>query len=348
MSTLKIKDDLVLGEGQPCWVVAEIGLCHNGDLATAKQMIVASARAGADVVKFQKRDVANLAIGPVLDAPDDRFPTFGSTYRQVRNHIEFDLEQYKELQQTAREAGVELFASVFDIKSASEMAALEMPLIKVASHCLSNKPLIDHLCDLGLPLLLSTGMAYWEEIDETVEALTKANIQFGLYHCVSSYPHTYETANLSLITRMKKRYGVPVGYSSHELDNQSAFLATALGAFSIEKHVTLARQQEGFDHGIAQDMAGLKDLVDGVRRAECALGNGEKSVSAEEMVTRNKYHCSVVAAQQISAGETISSSMLTTKNPGTGIAAREIDSVVGRIARQPIESDTLIAWDMLE
>lgn len=348
MPEIVIDNNLSLGDGHPTWIVAEIGLCHNGDLDLAKTLIRACAEQGADAVKFQKRDVDNLAIASVLDAEDQRFPAFGSTYREVRRYIEFDLDQYRELQDCAKEVGIPLFASVFDVKSAQEMAALEMPAIKVASHCLSHRPLIDCLCELGIPTVLSTGMATWEEIDETAELLAKSKTPFGFYHCVSDYPHTYETANLSLIAKLRERYGVPVGYSSHELDNQSAFIAAALGAFSIEKHVTLDRSMAGFDHGIAQDMNGLKDLVQGIRRAERTLGEGNKAVSEKEMVTRKKYHSSVVSRQEIPAGMAISADMLTVKNPSGGVPAREFHSVVGKKSKNSIGTDALITWDMLE
>ncbi len=348
MSEMVINNTLNIGDGHPVWTVAEIGLCHNGDLGLAESMIRACAEQGADAVKLQKRDVDNLAIASVLDAKDERFPSFGSTYRQVRRHIEFDLEQYRHLQACANAIGIPLFTSVFDVKSAQEMASLEMPLMKVASHCLSHRPLIDCVCEMGIPTLLSTGMATWEEIDATVALLSRSRTPFGLYHCVSDYPHTYATANLKLIGVMRERYGVPVGYSSHELDNESAFLAVAMGAFSIEKHVTLDRGMEGFDHRIAQDMDGLQHLVAGIRRAEQALGKGDKFVSEKEMVTRQKYHFSVVSSQRIAAGATISAAMITVKNPAGGIAAKDFHSVVGKKAKAAIATDELITWDMLE
>lgn len=348
MAELRINDELVIGDGHPVWIVAEIGLCHNGDFDLAKTMIQKCAEKGASAVKFQKRDVDNLAIASVLDAEDKRFPSFGKTYREVRRHIEFDLHQLRDLQGCAYEAGLPMHASVFDVKSAEQMAELNMPVMKVASHCMSHRPLIDCLCDLKIPSILSTGMATWEEIDETVELLTKANTPFGLYHCVSDYPHTYETANLKFITKLKERYGVPVGYSSHELDNESAFLSVALGAFSIEKHVTLDRKMEGFDHKIAQDMDGLENLVQGIRRAEVALGDGEKFVSENEWVTRKKYHSSIVPITEIAEGTEITADMLTVKNPSGGIPAREFHGVVGKRAKKALSIDELVTWEMLE
>jgi sialic acid synthase SpsE len=348
MSEIVLNNGLKLGDGHPVWIVAEIGLCHNGNPDRAKEMIRYSVEAGADAVKFQKRDVDNLAIGEVLDSPDKRFPSFGKTYREVRHHIEFGLDIYRELKAYADSLSIPFFASVFDIKSADQMAEIDVPALKIASHCLSNQPLIEHLCDLRIPVLLSTGMAYYEEINETVERLKKNSVPLALYHCVSAYPHTYKIANLKMLNELKQRYDVPVGYSSHELDNYAAFLATAMGAFSVEKHVTLDRGDEGFDHNIAQDMSGLKDLVDGIRKAKGALGDGKKTVSEEEWITRKKYHSSIVSAQTIKRGTVITRNQLTIKNPGSGIPAREIDSVLGKKAAIDIKEDVLILSSMIE
>ncbi len=344
---LRLKNGTELGSENPCWVVAEIGLCHNGDFELAKKMIKASVDAGADAVKFQKRDVDNLAINSVLDAKDGRFPAFGKTYRQIRRYIEFEPAQYADLKAYAESLGTTFFVSVFDITSANQMAELNMPVLKIASHCLSHLPLIEHLCDLKIPVLLSTGMATWEEIDATVERLQKADVPLALYHCVSAYPHSHELANLRLIPKMIHRYHCPVGYSSHELDNYSAFLATAMGACSIEKHVTFDRHSEGFDHGIAQDMEGFADLVVGVRKAEAAMGTGIKAVSDEEMITRKKYHSSVVSRCSIKAGEIIAKDMLTVKNPGTGIPAKEIYTVIGKRAKCDIGENVLVLKEMI-
>lgn len=348
MSTLKLTNDITLGDDQPVFIVAEIGLCHNGDVARAKTMIEKSVAAGADAVKFQKRDVDNLAINSVLDAPDDRFPSFGKSYREVRRHIEFDVSVYRELKAYAESLGMMFFASAFDIPSATILAEIGCPAIKIASHCLAHKPLLEHLGDLKVPVLLSTGMAYLEEVDEAVEILTSNGVPFGLYHCVSIYPHTSREANLRLIPFLKQRYGVPVGYSNHEIANTTSALAVAIGACSIEKHVTLSNDDEGFDHRFALNMDNLAKLVHDVREAEAALGSGVKTVVEEEWATRKKYHFSVVTAVPIRAGEIIRSNMLTTKNPGDGIPARRIHEVCGRRAKVDIPADLPATWDMLE
>ena len=348
MKELRLLDGATIGEGRRVFIIGEIGLCHDGDVEVAMALMEGCKAAGVDAVKFQKRDVNNLAIGEVLDARDDRFPLFGSTYRQIRAHVEFDLVTYRKLQQFAAELGLPFLVSVFDELSAEQIASLGVPALKIASHVLSRKPLIEALCRLQVPVLASTGMAFLEEIDETVGMFREAGVPFALFHCVSAYPHTAEQANLRLIPFLAQRYGVPVGYSCHELENTSSVLSVAAGAVMLERHVTLDRNRQGFDHRFALDMEGLARFVREVRQAEAAMGCAEKTVCDHEWEARRKFHSSVVSARSIRQGERIERGMLTVKSPGTGIPARAIDAVVGRRAVADIPADVLIEESMLD
>lgn len=348
MADLHLRDGSTIGEGKRVFIIGEIGLCHDGDPEVAKALIDGCKNAGVDAVKFQKRDVANLATAEVLDAEDGRFPQFGKTYRQIREAVEFDLDTYRSLKQYAEQLGLPFLVSVFDELSADQMAELQVPALKLASHVLSRKPLIEHLCRLKLPVLASTGMAFMEEIDETAAMFKEAGVPFGLFHCVSIYPHAADRANLRMIRHLAQRYDVPVGYSCHELENISSVLAVGAGATMLERHVTLDRNRSGFDHKFALDMDGLTQFVGEVRQAEAAMGSIDKTVSEEEWVTRRKYHCSVVSLRPIAQGELIERSMLTVKNPGTGIPARQIDQVAGRRAKVDIPQDVLLSEKMLE
>ena len=347
MTELSLLDGTRIGENQKVFIIGEIGLCHDGDPEVARDLIKGCKEAGVDAVKFQKRDVANLAIGEVLDAEDGRFPHFGTTYRQIREAVEFDMQTYRSLKKYAQEMGLPFLVSVFDEISADQIAELGVPGFKLASHVLSRKPLIEHLCRLKLPVLASTGMAYPQEIDETAAMFKAAGVPFGLFHCVSIYPHAADRANLRMIRHLAERHQVPVGYSCHELENISSILAVAAGATMLERHVTLDRNRVGFDHKFALDMEGLARFVLEVRQAEAAMGCTEKTVSEEEWMTRRKYHCSVVSRRAIRQGERIERSMLTVKNPGTGIPARKIDEVAGRRAATDIPADVLISEEML-
>lgn len=342
-----LKDGLIVG-GDRVIVIGEIGLCHDGDLDVAKALIRGCKEAGVDAVKFQKRDVANLTTADLLDAKDDRFPQFGKTYREIREHVEFSMEEYAELKALADDLELPFWVTAFDETSADQIANLGVPAIKLASHVLSRKPLIEHLCKLKIPVVASTGMAYLEEIDETAAMFKAAGVPFGLFHCVSIYPHAADRANLRMIRFLQERYDVPVGYSCHEIENVSSILAVGAGAAMLERHVTLDRNRTGFDHKFALDMDGLKTFVQQVRQAEAAMGTTEKTVSEEEWVTRRKYHCSVVSTRYLSTGTIITRDMLTVKNPGTGIPAREIDNLVGRRVMTDIDEDVLLSEEMLE
>lgn len=348
MKELRLLDGTLIGDEQRVFIIGEIGLCHDGDPEVARELIKGCKAAGVDAVKFQKRDVANLATEDILDAEDNRFPQFGKTYRQIRDHVEFDMTTYRRLKKYADEQYLPFLVSVFDEVSADQIAELGVPGLKLASHVLSRKPLIEHLCQLKLPVLISTGMAFLDEIDETCNMFKKAGVPFGLFHCVSIYPHTSDRANLSMIRFLSKRYDVPVGYSCHEVENISSVLAVAAGATMLERHVTLDRNRSGFDHKFALDMEGLGQFVREVRQAESAMGNTDKTVSEEEWETRRKYHCSVVSRRAINKGEIVDRSMLTVKNPGTGIPARKIDEVTGRRAVTDIPADILISEQMLD
>lgn len=348
MKELHLLDGTQIGENRRVFIIGEIGLCHDGDPEVARALIEGCKAAGVDAVKFQKRDVNSLAIGEVLDAQDQRFPQFGSTYRQIREHVEFDMATYRDLKSYAEGLELPFLVSVFDETSADQINELGVPAFKLASHVLSRKPLVEHLCRLKLPVLASTGMAFLEEIDETAAMFKAAGVPFGLLHCVSIYPHAADRANLRMIRYLAERYDVPVGYSCHEVENTSSVLAVAAGATMLERHVTLDRNRSGFDHKFALDMPSLARFVREVRQAEAAMGTTEKTVSEEEWATRRKYHCSVVSQRAIGKDEVLDRSMLTVKNPGTGIPARDIDTLVGRHAVTDIPADVLISEQMLD
>lgn len=336
-----------IGPGRACFVIAEIGLNHNGEVGIAKKLIAAAKDAGCDAVKFQKRDVADLAIGSVLDAADARFPAFGSTYRQIREHMEFDRAEFQELIADSRAAGLPFFCTPFDIPSFEFLEELGMTAYKLASHSLTNLPFLEHVAARGKPCILSTGMALPEEIDRGVAVFKKAGCPLILLHCVSSYPTPYEHANLRVMDTHAARYGIPVGYSGHEVGTLATIAAVARGACVVERHITLDTAMMGFDHKLSIDPGQLKALVSQIRSVEIMLGDGIKRLLPVEQITRDKYHVSWVSKVAIPAGTVVAEDMLTLKNPGTGIPAWKKDQVVGRVAKSDIPADVLIAENML-
>lgn len=337
-----------IGPGHPCFVVAEAGLNHNGDLEIAKRLIAVAASAGADAVKFQKRTVARLAIESVLDAPDDRFPAFGKTYREIREHLEFGRDAYVELIHHCKSHGILFLCTAFDTDASAFLDELGVQAFKLASHSLTNLPLIEDIARRGKPVILSTGMCTFDEIDDAVGVLRGHGAPFALMHCVSSYPQKPEESNLRLIGRLAERYRVPVGYSGHELGFLPTLAGVALGASLVERHITLDRSLVGFDHKLSLEPAELAELVRAIRVVEQSLGSGEKAVSDTELVTRRKYHVSVVSAVDIPPGAVVTPDFLTLKNPGTGLPARRLGELLGRRARTFIPADTLVDAEMFE
>lgn len=348
MAKLRVGQRFV-GDGHPCYVIAEAGLNHNGDLDIAKKLIDVAAMSGCDCVKFQKRDVANLAIKEVLDAEDKRFPELGSTYREIREKLEFNFEQYEQLVAYCKERKIDFLCTPFDVKSVDFLEKLGVQAYKIASHNLTNLPLIEYVARIHKPMFLSTGMSTYEEIDETVKVLWKHKTPFALMHCMSIYPHPPKQANLAIMKELKRRYpDVPIGYSGHDLGYLATLSAVAKGACIVEKHITLSKKMVGFDHHFSLEPDELKQMVHDIREIDLTEGTSERTVKEQEWVTRRKYHASIVSAIDIEAGQVITQEMLTTKNPGTGLETRYIPSIVGKKAKIKILKDTLINFDMLE
>ncbi|OGX38712.1 MAG: hypothetical protein A3D87_03515 [Omnitrophica WOR_2 bacterium RIFCSPHIGHO2_02_FULL_50_17] len=337
-----------IGESHPCFIIGEIGLNHNGSVELAQRLIDACQEAGVDCVKFQKRNVAGLAIKDVLDAPDPRFPEFGRTYRDIRNHLEFDARQYRQIINHARSRGMIFLCTAFDIPSVDFLETLDVCGYKTASHSVTNLPLLKKLAKIAKPVILSTGMCVLKELDRAVDILKSWGAPLVLLHCVSSYPQAPEESNLKIIDTLRERYGVTVGYSGHEIGAWPTLLAVARGAKVVERHVTLDKTMVGFDHKLSLEPAELKGMALQIRQVEQILGSGEKWVSEREQVTRNKYHVSIVSARIIKGGSRIEESMLDFKNPGTGLPVSSINDVLGKRAKWDIPEDTLLTLDMLE
>jgi len=326
--------------------IAEIGLCHNGDLDTALNLIEVAVQAGADAVKFQKRTIDILATPETLDARDNRFPSFGETYRQVREFIEFDKDQYTAIFNKSAQLGIPCFVTPFDIPALQFCDPFNMPAIKIASHSLTDLPLLEETAKRGKPVIMSTGMASVEEIDRAVDIFRKTHTQLALLHCVSSYPTDLSQANLKGMDLLSERYKGLIGFSGHELDNIVTLSAAARGARIIERHITMDHEQEGFDHKIALDPSELKEVIAQVRKIEVLLGNGNKTITENEMTTRVKYRRSIATAVAIEKGQTLTRENLVMMNPGTGLAPARLSDILGKKALAAIPKGVLLEENM--
>jgi N-acetylneuraminate synthase len=275
-----------VGGGRPTYVVAEIGLNHNGDVEIAKQLIDVAADAGADAVKFQKR-TPDLATPAHMRDTRRETPWGTMTYLQYRHRVEFGRDEYVEIGDHAVLRGLEWFASPWDVPSVEFLEDLGVAAHKVASASLTDHRLLAALRDTGKPVILSTGMSTMAQIDAAVEVLGTERLV--LMHATSTYPMEPDEANLRMIPALRDRFaGVPVGYSGHERGLQISIAAVALGAVAVERHITLDRTMWGSDHAASLEPAGLQHLVRDIRIIESALGDGVKRVYPGEMAPMAK------------------------------------------------------------
>jgi len=338
-----------IGEETPCYIVAEIGLNHNGQVEIARKLIKEAARVGANAVKFQKRSIKDVLIKEYLDKPYSGFNSYGATYGEHRAALELPDEAWSELRDYTNAHGMDFFASPWDERSADFLEDLGVPAFKIASGDLTNIPLLRHVAAKGKPVILSTGMSNLDEIEEAVATITQINPQLVLLHCVSIYPFDDHLANLRMIPVLEKQFPQAViGYSGHEKSGHIiSVVAAVLGAKLVERHFTLDRTMRGPDHAASLEPHGFGFVVEDIRKAEVAMGSGEKEILEDEFPIREKLAKSIVSKCDIKAGSVITEDMLTTKSPGTGIQPKHMVSLCGRTAVVDVPADTLLSLDAM-
>jgi N-acetylneuraminate synthase len=283
LKTVSIGSRLV-GDGQPCYVIAEIGINHNGDLDLAKRLISAAVTAGCDAVKFQKRTV-ELVYSPAELAQPRESP-FGTTNADLKYALEFGYDEYCELDDFCRRVKMPWFASPWDEPSVDFLKQFDLPSFKVASASLTDDHLLRHIRATGKPILLSTGMSTMTEIDHAVKVLGRKDLV--ILHACSTYPAYYEELNLRVITKLQERFRVPVGYSGHESGISSSVAATVMGACVVERHITVDRAMWGTDQAASLEPNGVLRLVRDIRLVEQSMGDGVKKVYEREFPIRKK------------------------------------------------------------
>ena len=268
------------------FIVAEIGINHNGDLDVAKKLIDGAIFAGCDAVKFQKRTVEKVYSKEELDKP--RESPWGTTVREQKLGLEFGKKEYDEIDRYCRERGIDWFASAWDLDSQEFLRQYNLKYNKIASATLTNKPLLEMVAGEGKYTFISTGMSTMEEIEAAVNTFRKADCPFELMHCVATYPMKVEDANLKMIPMLREKFGGKVGYSGHEVTLIVACAAAALGATSIERHITLDHAMYGSDQAASVEVMGFYRLVRYIRAIEASLGDGVKRITEEEQMVRAK------------------------------------------------------------
>lgn len=349
-SKIRIENRWV-GEGRPVFIIGEIGSNHARDKKVVRKLIDATAEARFDAVKFQIYDAEEAFSKNVMTSDVGFEHMYGKRpwWEVARDKILMPREWFKEMFDYAREKNLIVFSTVHRVEDIDFLLELGVEVFKIASIDCNHYPLLKEVAKVGKPLILSTGMATIEEIDETIETLVKiGNKQLIILHCVSCYPPKPEVVNLKNITLFKERYGFPVGYSDHSPTNSMAVASLALGSCVIEKHITLDRKTEGPDHSFALEPQHMKELVQSVREVELALGKKERILSKDELAIRKMVRRSIVARKAIKKDMTITLDMVKFSRPGEGITPNLFENKVkGRKAVQDIPAETIIFWDMI-
>ena len=335
-------------DGPDCYVIAEIGHNHQGDLNKAKEMFRTAKECGVNAVKLQKRDNRSLYTHAMYNMPYDNENSFGLTYGTHREALEFDREQYLELRRYAAELGLTLFATAFDFHSADFLAELGMPAYKIASGDLKNTPLLRHVARLEKPMLVSTGGASMDDVQRAYDTIMAINPRLCLMQCTASYPVEPEHMNLRVITTYRDRFAdVVVGLSDHQNGIAMALVAYTLGARVIEKHFTLNRAWKGTDHAFSLEPVGMRKLVRDLRRTSVALGDGMKRRYACEEKPLVKMAKKLVAARSLPPGCLLTREDIAIKSPNDGLPPYELDRVIGKVTRRGLRQDDNISFDDL-
>jgi N-acetylneuraminate synthase/N,N'-diacetyllegionaminate synthase len=346
----KIKvGDRLLGEGEPTFIVAEIGVNHNGSIKMAKKLIDAAKDVGSDAVKFQvfktERIVTKYAekAGYQKETTDPQ----KSQYDMLKK-LELKPEEVRELQAYAKKRSILFLSSAFDEESVDLLDSLDVPALKVASGEITNLPLLRHMAEKKRPIILSTGLSSLDEIKEALEVFEEKRIEdIVLLHCVTSYPAKAEEANLKVMDLLRRKFGFPVGFSDHTLGIAVPIAAVALGAVLIEKHLTLDKKLSGPDHRASLEPEEFRQMVIGIREVQKALGNGVKQLTLQEQEISEAARRSIVARIRIRKGTVIREDMLAFKRPGIGLKPKNLRRVIGKKAKKDIEADELITLEKL-
>lgn len=327
-------------------IIAEAGVNHNGSLDRAKQLVASAAAAGADLVKFQSF-ITGKSISREAPKAEYQKHTTGADetqYEMVRK-LELSRADHEALIEECRRHGIGFFSTAFDTDSFDMLVELGLKQVKIPSGEITNLPLLRYMTRLGLPVILSTGMANLGDIEAALDVMEQAGTprhKITVLHCTTEYPTPMEDVNLRAMVSLKAAFGVEVGYSDHTPGIEVSIAAVALGATVIEKHFTLDRSLPGPDHQASLEPHELKAMVDAIRNIERALGDGIKRPSPSELKNKPIARKSLVASRAIRAGEPFSADNLATKRPGTGVSPMRWDEVIGRPAPRDFAADELI------
>jgi N-acetylneuraminate synthase len=339
-----------IGELEPCFIIAEAGVNHNGNISSARRLIDAASDAGADAVKFQTFKTENLVTpyAEKAEYQEKNDPTEMTQFEMLKK-LEFSEAEFKKLSTHAKKKGIVFLSTAFDDESLDLLVRLDVPAFKIPSGEITNFPCMDKIAMQKKPVILSTGMSTMEEVKEAVTYLQEHGCRdIILLHCTTSYPAPLKSVNLRVLDTLRDVFHLPVGYSDHTEGILVPIAAVARGASVVEKHFTLDRTLPGPDHAASIEPDELKTMISVIRKVEQVLGTSDKKPESCEISNRNVVRKSVVASENIPKGSLLSESMLTLKRPGTGIEPKYLQDLVGKRVKKAINKDTLISRDMIE
>jgi sialic acid synthase len=337
--SLTIGNTTISDDGD-CYVIAEIGHNHQGSLEKAIVLVTAAAQCGASAVKFQKRNNRTLYVRSTYDKPYENENSYGATYGEHREALEFGKEEYRELQKHAKQLGVDFFATAFDFPSADFLQELDVPAYKLASGDLKNIPLMKYVARFQKPMIISTGGAAMDDIRRAYDAVGPINPRLCILQCTAAYPAEAEDLHLRVITTYRDAFPeATVGLSDHFNGISMAVVAYVLGARVIEKHFTMNHTWKGTDHAFSLEPVGFTKMVRDLHRARAAMGDGKKQPLAKEKDPLTKMGKALVAARPLRADQILTEADIAIKSPGGGLAPYEMDRLVGMQLVRSLEAD---------
>lgn len=333
----------VISDNSDCFVIAEIGHNHQGKLEQCKELFAAAKWCGASAVKLQKRNNRVLYTRKMYDSPYVHRNSYGPTYGEHREALEFGRNDYLELKRYADELGIFFFSTAFDIPSADFLSDLDMPAYKIASGDINNVPLLKHVARLGKPMFVSTGGAAMEDVVRAHDVIVAINPQLCILQCTSGYPAEFSELNLSVIQTFRERFpDTVIGLSSHDSGIAMATVGYALGARVVEKHFTLNRASKGTDHAFSLEPEGLRKLVRDLHRTRAAMGDGMKRRYPSEQDPLFKMGKKIVAARDLPAGHVLTEADLLMKSPADGLPPHSLHMVLGRRLTRALAADDAV------
>ncbi len=333
-------DGITIDDDSDCYVIAEIGHNHQGDLEKCKQMFKVAKDSGARAVKLQKRDNRALFTRAMYDSAYNSENAYADTYGEHREFLEFGREQYLELKACANELGITFFSTAFDENSADFLADIDMPAYKIASGDITNIPLIEYVAKIGKPMVISTGGATMQDVQRAYDAVMAINTQVCIMQCTSGYPPEWSELNLRVIDTYRHAFpDIVIGFSAHDNGISMPLVAYMLGARMVEKHFTLNRAWKGTDQAFSLEPTGLRKMIRDLERTRIALGDGQKKRYPSEEKPLAKMAKKLVAARDLPAGHVVTREDIAIKVPNDGLPPYEIDKVIGRQLKHAMAED---------